>query len=215
MSSTAANSAAADRRQQRRDSIVAAAARIFAESGYDDTEMERVAAALGVAKGTIYLYFNSKQELFFACVDEGMRAMQQAVFAARDAGGEPLARISKSVRAYLEFFDEHPHFVELLMQERAIFKNRERPTYFKYRDANRGSWRDFYSQLIANGIVRGDLPLDAMLDMIGNLLYGTMFTNHFAGRRNTLDEQHRTLLEVVFGGILTEDAYANWRSGPQ
>ena len=65
-----------DRREERRQAIIEAAARLFAELGYTACEMERVAAELGIAKGTLYLYFSSKEALFYACVDAGMRQMQ-------------------------------------------------------------------------------------------------------------------------------------------
>ena len=52
-----------ERRRQRRRAIVDVAAPIFADAGYDGAEMDRVAAQLGVAKGTLYLYFAGKQDL--------------------------------------------------------------------------------------------------------------------------------------------------------
>ncbi len=196
--------AASTRRNLRRLSIIEAAAGLFAELGYNACEMERVAAEIGVAKGTVYLYFSGKQELFFACVDLGMTQMQQAVLeAARKADG-PFDRISLAIRAYLDFFDQHPQYVELIIQERAIFKDRKRPTYFEYRDANVGVWRELYRSLIASGHLRCDLPAERILDTVGYLLYGTMFTNHFNGRTVSLEEQHTSMLEIVFRGILSE-----------
>lgn len=171
-----------DRRVQRREAIVAAATRLFAELGFADCEMDRVAAKLAVAKGTLYLYFPSKEELFFACVDSGMRRLQEAVQSANEKLADPLERISRGVYAYLEFFDEHPDLAELIIQERASFKNRKRPTYFEHREANRGPWRELYKSLIAAGRLRKDFPVERLLDTVGNLLYGTMFTNHFLGR---------------------------------
>lgn len=191
-----------ERRAQKRHAIVEAAARIFAQAGYDDTEMERVASETGIAKGTVYLYFEGKQDLFFACVDEGMRQMQAVVRAAADRSQEPFARIASGIRAYLTFFDENPHFVELLIQERAIFKDRKRPTYFEYRKANLGPWRDLYTRLAEEGRIRSDLPVERILDTVGSLMYGTMFTNHFAGRSVSLDEQYRNALDIILFGIL-------------
>jgi hypothetical protein len=130
--------------------------------------------------------------------------MQCAVQAARDSDGDPFDRISNSIRAYLVFFDEHPNLAELLIQERAIFRDRKRPTYFVYRDASRGAWRELYTKLAENGRIRSDIPIDRMLDSIGSLLYGTMFTNHFVGRTATLDEQHAALVEIILGGILSD-----------
>src|SRR6185369_743 len=99
------------------EAIIEAAARLFSELGYDSCEMNRVAAKLRVAKGTLYLYFESKEKLFCECVDDGMRRLQQAVREAADTESDSLDKISSAIRAYLKFFDEHPHYVELLIQE--------------------------------------------------------------------------------------------------
>lgn len=200
----APNEAASARRSQRRQSIIETAAPLFAELGYNACEMERVAVETGVAKGTLYLYFPGKQELFFACVDLGMSQMQQAVLNASKASLDPFDRISLAIRAYLEFFEHHPQYVELIIQERAIFKDRKRPTYFEYRDANVGVWRELYRSLIESGHLRSDLPAERILNTVGYLLYGTMFTNHFIGRTVSLEEQHTAMLEIVFRGILSE-----------
>jgi AcrR family transcriptional regulator len=194
-----------ERRAQRRQAIMEAAGKLFAELGYNSCEMERVAGELNIAKGTLYLYFPGKQELFFACVDWGMKLMQGAVLSAADSTEDPFRRISRAIRAYLEFFDLHPHYVELLIQERAIFRDRKQPTYFEYRQANRGKWRQIYIDLIAEGRLRADVPVDRIVDTVGALLYGTMFTNHFAGRTFTLDEQYRAIVEIVLRGILSDD----------
>lgn len=193
-----------DRRAQRRQTIIETAARLFADQGYTACEMERIASELQIAKGTLYLYFPGKQELFFACVDWGMQQLQLAIKAGAASSDKPFERIAQGIRAYLAFFDANPHYAELLIQERAIFKDRKRPTYFEYRDANRGPWRQLYLDLMADGRMRSDLPVERILDGIGNLLYGTMFTNHFIGRSVTLDEQYQALLEIIFRGILSE-----------
>lgn len=190
-------------RARRRRQIVESACQLFAQRGYADCDMERVASHLGVAKGTLYLYFKSKEELFLACVDWGMQQMQAAIRAASDDVAEPFERIRQAIRAYLGFFAEHPEFVELLIQERAIFKSRKRPTYFEHRDAARARWRTFYQELIDQGRLRADLRVDDLLDTIGNLVYGTMFTNYFLGNRAPRD-QHEQIASILFEGILSD-----------
>jgi AcrR family transcriptional regulator len=184
--------------------MVETAARLFAKHGYADCDMERVAAALDVAKGTLYLYFPGKQELFFACVDWGIAEMQRLIFAAAAENLPPLVRIARAIRAYLQFFDEHPEYVELMIQERAIFRDRKKGTYFEHRDQIRPYFRKIYAQLQRDGVLRDDMPVEQMLDAIGAMVYGTMFFNHAAGRSSTLDVQHRALMKAVFGGLLTD-----------
>lgn len=192
------------RKSQRRQKIVEAAAPLFASLGYSACEMDRVATDARVAKGTLYLYYPNKQELFHACVDLGISQMHQTCKAAAEGGTDPFDRISRAIHAYLVFFDQNPHVVELLMQERAIFKDRQRPTYFEYRDANRAPWREMYVGLVQAGRIRADLPVERIMDTVGSLLYGTIFTNHFIGRSVSLDEQYHTILEMIFRGMMTD-----------
>ena len=60
------------RKEARPEEITAAALDLFVERGYAATRLEDVAARAGVSKGTLYLYFTSKEELFKAVVREGL-----------------------------------------------------------------------------------------------------------------------------------------------
>jgi AcrR family transcriptional regulator len=162
--------------------------------------VDRIAAALEMAKGTIYLYFTSKEELFLACVDCAVVEMQVAVNQAASLAHDPFETIARAIRTYLAFYDEHPHYVELLIQERAHFRSR-RPKYFEHRDAGRGPWRELYVDMMAKGLLRNDMPVERLLDTLGALLYGTMYTNYFNGRSVTLEEQYQAILGIAFNGI--------------
>lgn len=189
--------------ERRRREILAAAIHGFAQAGYSSTEMDSIAERLGMSKGTIYRYFPSKEALFLAAVDEGMNQLKEAIGVARESAKDPIDSITNAIDAYLAFFDLHPEFTELLIQERAHFKDRKTPTYFAHRDANLAPWRDLYRELIADGRVR-DVPVDRILDVICQLVYGTMFTNYFAGRRVAIDQQFRDIVDIFFHGILTD-----------
>ena len=191
-----------DRRAERRDAIVATAARLFAREGYADCEMERVASEIGIAKGTLYLYFKSKEELFYACVDSGMRQLQAVVKVEAERCVDPFEKVSGAIMAYLRFFEEHPEHVELLIQERANFRDRQQPTYFTHREASRVRWREVWASLLADGRIRDELKVEQILDFVGNLVYGTMFTNHFLGRSST--EQHANIMDIFFRGVWSE-----------
>lgn len=60
------------RKQARPEEITAAALELFVERGYVATRLEDVAARAGVSKGTVYLYFANKEDLFKAVVREGL-----------------------------------------------------------------------------------------------------------------------------------------------
>ncbi len=187
----------------RREEILRVAADLFAKHGYAGTDTQLLADELGVGKGTLYRYFPSKEDLFLATVDRVMREMRRMIDQSIEPIADPLEQISVAIRTYLTFFAEHPEYVELLMQERAQFKDRKKPTYFEYREANIERWRERYRILIAQGRIR-DMPVTRITDVIGDLVYGTMFTNYFTGPRKPPEAQARDILDVVFHGILSE-----------
>jgi AcrR family transcriptional regulator len=187
----------------RTDEILDSAATIFAQHGYQDTEMQFIADALEVGKGTIYRYFPSKEELFLKAVSRGMDRLRHAVKSAYDPIEDSLERLTVAIHAYLTFFRNHPQYVELLIQERAQFRDRKKQTYFEHREKNIGEWRQMYADLIAGGRLR-DVPVPRILDAVSDLVYGTMFTNYFTGRHKPLEAQAQDLVDILFYGILSD-----------
>jgi AcrR family transcriptional regulator len=190
-------------RERRQEEILDTAAALFARHGYPGTDVQFVADALGLSKGTIYRYFPSKQELFLAAVDRGMRRLAQEVETGTADVVDSLDRIARAMEVYLGFFKAHPEYAELLIQERAEFRDREQQTYFVHQENGIGPWREMIRQLIADGRVR-DVPVDRITDVLSDLVYGTMFTNYYSGRHKPLDAQTRDIIDVVFHGILSD-----------
>ena len=60
-----------------RDKILQAAIQSFSQTGFDRTKMEDIAKRLGLSKGTIYLYFASKEDLFLGICDYYLKLMKE------------------------------------------------------------------------------------------------------------------------------------------
>lgn len=188
---------------RRRDEILDAAAMLFADRGYSDTTTEMLADKLAVGKGTIYRYFPTKRDLFLGACDRLMHRLFATIEESASAVEDPLDKISTAIRTYLRYFVEHPEFAELMIQERAQFKDRKTPTYFAHREARIEQHRQFFRELIASGRVR-NIPVDSMNGVLSNLVYGTMFANYLSGQRRSEADQAQEILDVVFFGILSE-----------
>ncbi len=187
--------------ERRKEEILVTAARIFAERGYRNTDVQAIADVLGVGKGTVYRYFPSKRELFFGSVDRAMKLFLETLAREADKSTDPLQRIANVVHAYLGYFENYPEVVELLIQERAEFRDREKHSYFLYCETRRDKWHEAFRNLVLKDIAR-DIPVERMFDIISNLLYGTMFTNFFSGDAHSLQQQAEDILDVFFNGIL-------------
>lgn len=53
--------------------------KLFSEKGYDATSIEEITATVGVAKGTLYYHFSSKEEIFNFLVEEGMKLLINSI----------------------------------------------------------------------------------------------------------------------------------------
>ncbi len=187
--------------ERRKEQILAAATRIFARRGYPATDLQVVADAIHAGKGTLYRYFPTKEALFLAAIERGIRNLALQVQSTVADIRDPLERIARAIGAYLNYFSRNPDTLEIMAQERAVFKGRK-PTYFAFMDARLGPWRDLLRRLIAEGRMR-KMPPERFLDVVGDAVYGTIVTDYFSGRRRSPEEQTRDLLDVIFHGTLT------------
>ena len=193
----------------RKEEILETATALFAEQGFSDAVTQALAERLGVGKGTIYRHFPSKRALFLAATDRVMRKLQECVSANVAGIEDGLERIERGIATFLQFFADHPPFVELLIQERAHFKDRKRPTYFEHREINIQRWKQLYRDLMSAGRMR-EMPVDRIVTVISNVLYGIMVTNFFNGQPAPADVQAREILDVIFLGVLSEPERARF-----
>jgi AcrR family transcriptional regulator len=191
----------------RQEEILDTATELFAAHGFSDAVTQALADRIGVGKGTIYRHFASKRELFLAAADRVMRKLQERICAQTDGIEDGLKRVERGIAAFLSFFAEHPAYAELLIQERAYFKDRKRPTYFEHREVNVLRWRQLYRELIARGQIR-EMPVEQISSVLSNVMYGIMVTNLFNGQPEPSEVQASEILNIVFFGILTDQERA-------
>jgi len=133
-----------------------------------------------------------------------MVGLNACITAATASIEDPVNRIAMALSAFLGYFDEHPEVVELLIQERAEFRDRENPTFRLHREKNIGPWHTLLEELMAAGRVR-TMPADIITGVISDTLYGKIFTTYFGGKRRTFQSQVNEVLTVIFAGILSDD----------
>src|SRR5437867_12900542 len=112
------------RKDARPGEIVAAALDVFVERGYEATKLQEVARRAGVTKGTVYLYFDSKEALFKAVVRETIvPVIAQGEALARSFTGSARELVERLVREYWRLVGETAlaGIPKLMMAEAATF----------------------------------------------------------------------------------------------
>jgi AcrR family transcriptional regulator len=158
-----------DRRQQR---VVVAAARLFAERGYDQTSVQELTEAMGLASGGLYHYFASKEQLLIRICDQLMEPLldETRALLATDCSAEDQLRAL--VRRWVAHVIEHRDHMLVFQQERHLI---ERGEQWRGVRASRKEFERLLADLLdrvqsGNGGLPGDrrLALSALLGMVNH-----------------------------------------------
>jgi len=103
--------------QHRREAILEAARTVFARKGYSSTGVEDIAEQAGIGKGTLYLYFPSKEQIYLAALLEEARKLDAQSREAMSAAEGWLDKLRAFVEVRLRYFDEHQDFMRIYMTE--------------------------------------------------------------------------------------------------
>lgn len=98
---------------ERREAILQVALAGFAGTAYDELTMDRVAAETGLAKGTLYLYFRSKEEVFLALCERELTQWFNALDAALQTRRAEMS-VNSLVELFAASFNDRPHLLRLL-----------------------------------------------------------------------------------------------------
>jgi AcrR family transcriptional regulator len=97
-----------DRQVERRQRVVLAALELAADGGYEAVQMRDVAAQAGVALGTIYRYFSSKDHLLAAAMIEWVEDLERQVGRRPPRGETPAERVTDVLGRALKALGDHP-----------------------------------------------------------------------------------------------------------
>ena len=182
-----------------REAVYEGAVAVLTEHGLNGTTMDRVAAAAGMAKGSLYNHFRSKQELLEFVRDRAVAPMQEAlrdIAKNRFSAAEKLTSISRLWREYLV---EHHAVFEFLINDHAakrLLKDTEQTT--------RASGIEQIAIIIEQGIKEGAFrPIDAgaVAEMFISASIGMVEQEFAAGTSRSVDEAVDALMGVFLHGL--------------
>ena len=129
---------------------------LLVQDGYKSLSMRRIAREIGYSATSIYLYFENKDALFHALIDEGMERLLEALKKAEvdQTGGAP-TRLRAICRQYVDFGLSNPEYYEVMFMLHP--EHMERYPAEKYRRARRNL--DLIASVLSEGIQQGDFAM--------------------------------------------------------
>jgi AcrR family transcriptional regulator len=143
-------------KEKRKREIALATLEVFAEKGYEATSMSQVAELAGIGKGTIYEYFESKEELILSTVEAWVELMGMQAEKQLEGIDDPVERLKRYVQSAMEACVSDKRVVRLLIAMIQIMLEEEKLR--SHRDLIRGTMQNaarFIVDTLLEGVSRG------------------------------------------------------------
>jgi TetR/AcrR family fatty acid metabolism transcriptional regulator len=184
----------------KRDAILRAAIDVFAERGFFNAQVADVARAAGVAAGTVYLYFKSKDDLLVSIFDRSMREGLAAGRAAVADLRDPRERLRRLARAHLARLGGDRNLAVVFQVElRQSTKFMERFSSTLLRDYL-GLIREAIADGQRAGLFRGDIKPTAAAKMLFGALDEMATTWILSRRRYSLEADADAVVDLFING---------------
>ena|SRR6056297_1049774 len=118
-------------KEDTRTTIMKTAIKLFAERGFSDTSMSKIANQADVGKGTIYWHFDSKEDLFLSIIEEKGKTYFNEVLKLDDSDMEPEEIIYKYIKDRIEFIENNYDVAKMLINNTDVINRDFRDTMEK------------------------------------------------------------------------------------
>jgi TetR/AcrR family fatty acid metabolism transcriptional regulator len=155
-----------DKHQQ----IIDAAIRVFARAGYYNSRVSDIAREAGIASGTIYLYFKTKDEILVTLFREKMA--EWVAHVRKEIAGitDPVAKIRRLVALHFAVLEANPALADVVQVEL-----RQGHKFFRGASAHEVSaYFDLIGSVLDEGVASGQLRNDLPIKVATKMLFGAM-----------------------------------------
>ncbi len=139
---------------------------LFAKKGYEATSIEEITSVVGVAKGTLYYHFSSKEEIFNFLVEEGIKLLKNSIEIKTSKLNNSIDKLKAIILIQIKIIVKYENFISILLneiwgQEQRNKKCRE--YVFEY--------VDLIENIIAEGIKNKEI-IDGDANVIAHGIFG-------------------------------------------
>ena len=197
--------------EKKRQLITATAARMFATRPYHEVRLDDIAAAARIGKGTLYIYFENKEDLYFSLIYDGFARLVDRLeerlrpLAGERNGAEPplpaAEALERIVRELVAFAFGHPHFFELMRSVGKVKGQSE-----AHWNRKREEFQALVEDTIRRGIESGEL-CDPHPELTALCIGGMVRSVMLFGPKDAGEEEVASqLLRLLTHGIMNQHA---------
>lgn len=90
---------------------------LFAKKGYEATSIEEITSVVGVAKGTLYYHFSTKEEIFYFLVEEGMKLLKNSIDIKTSNLENSIDKLKAIILIQIKVIKKYENFISILLSQ--------------------------------------------------------------------------------------------------
>ena len=126
--------------------------KLFSEKGYDATSIEEITAVVGVAKGTLYYHFSSKEEIFNFLVEEGMKLLKNSIEIKIQKCDTTIDKLKAVSLVQLKAIEKYENMLTIVVTQ--SFGNEKRHEFCRQKVIE---YIGVIEEIIEDGVKKGDI----------------------------------------------------------
>jgi len=138
----------------KRDEILHKAATLFRKKGFKGTSMQDLAKEVGIRKGSLYYYFNSKNEIFQEILDKGFNPLLYNALYILKKNGSPREKLQKLIQRHLQYILESNLSIPIFYERKEKVLDNQIQNYVE----NRNEYENILRSVLEEGIKKGEFP---------------------------------------------------------
>jgi AcrR family transcriptional regulator len=183
---------------RRKKRIIQVATQLFSEKSYHNVTIDEVAANAGIAKGTIYLYFESKEKLYLEILENGFESIESLIEKEVAKTDRATEKLKKVLRLIFGFYRQNLDVLRILSRDETHLI-REHYQFTEH-------WRErrvkLYEKILEKGVREGSFrPINTRLAAL--IIFGLVRSVMFFYKTNkSAEETAEEVLSIIESGIL-------------
>lgn len=185
----------------RRESIIQAAIEVFSKKDFQIASISEIAQRAGVADGTIYQYFKSKEDLFFSIPIEKTKEFRGQLDLHLEGISGAFNKIRKFVWYFLYFFKTNPEYGRVLLLEMRVSKSFVKTETYDFLKQSVGGLMDILVEGQNEGVIRKDTDIYILRHLVLGILEHMVSRWLLKGEKYDLLEHHQEVSQILIDGL--------------
>ncbi|MCM8819105.1 MAG: TetR/AcrR family transcriptional regulator [Candidatus Omnitrophica bacterium] len=181
--------------------IIRVAENLISKKGYAKTTVADITKKAKIGKGTFYLYFKNKEDLFYSIINTSFENLMNEIKKEVEKINDFFERLKKGIEIYLKYFEKNYTLFKILVQEKPFIKRKRFENFWKefFEKWDIFIKKGFDEQIKENRIK--NLSIDDIIYSLIGILHGNIHRWIINGRKYSLVEKKDIIFEIFTEGI--------------